>query len=196
MQRYYFLFAIHLTLYIINSFRAIVSLYAHNTSNEWGYSFMNLILNKSKKMRTHTDLRMVFQSIDNLQLNYNWLITNLDCNFYPNKLLGSNYYWLTGAEITELVNQHEIQFSWAVFSGFLPKLKVDLSDESAFPYADGNPNFWTAKPTIQHSQASVEIVCWDSTSTLLLSNEAGIGLKFKNYFEEAEILEEHNIKFL
>jgi len=79
-----------------------------------------------------------------------------------------------------------------VFSGIKKEFDIDVNDLSVEPYADGNPNFWIPEPQIQHPLAEIEIVCWDSTSTLFLSKDNEIGQKFKNYFTDAMDLKEYN----
>ena len=48
------------------------------------------------------------------------------------------------------------------------------------------------EPRIQHPLAEVEIVCWDSGSTLLLCRDQSIGEGFRAYFPEAVDLAEYN----
>ena len=151
---------------------------------------MNVIVKSPAEMPFATDLRLVFKSIDNLQLNYNWLITDLECNYYPEELIGNDHFWLTGSELTKIVNRDDIQFIWGVFSGFLPDVEIDLSKPDDFPYADCNPGFWVPNPKIQHPEAQIEIVCWDSTLTLFLARDDYHSKKFMSYFSNAQLLGE------
>lgn len=63
------------------------------------------------------------------------------------------------------------------------------------PYAEGNPDFWAEQPAIQHPQAEIEIVCWDSTSTLFFSKNEELGNLFHEYFVDSIDLVQHNKKY-
>ena len=45
---------------------------------------------------------------------------------------------------------------------------------------------------IQHPLAEVEIVCFDNTSTLLLSRDDDLSRRFRSFFPEAEDLDDYN----
>lgn len=159
---------------------------------------MNTILERSHQMGYHTDIRLVFEAIQGRQKNFNWLLTNIECNHDPDPRIRypyPTYLWLTGDEITQLVYSNEIQFIWGVFSGF--ERHFDLEDvlPHELPYADGNPHFWISNPQVQHPLATLEIVAWDSTLTLLLSKDDSISKSFRSFFPEARDLNEYNKRF-
>jgi hypothetical protein len=145
-----------------------------------------------------TDLRLVFRAIGDRQREFDWLVTDLDYGWLgvhddrPPPFVGPGPHWLTGAELTRRVAEYDMQFVWAVLSGFRPDTALDVGRLAVEPYADGNPGFWVEEPRIQHPLAEVEIVCWDSTSTLLLCRDRSIGECFRRYFPEAVDLPEHN----
>lgn len=156
---------------------------------------MNTILARSRQMEYHTDMRQVFLAIENQQQNYNWLITNIECNHDPDPRIRypyPDYVWMNGKEITEFVYEHDIQFIWAVFSGFEPQIHLDDILKEPLPSAE-NPNLWGSHPKVQNSMATLEIVAWDSTLTLLLSKEASISRSFRRSFPEAKDLDEYNM---
>jgi hypothetical protein len=77
------------------------------------------------------------------------------------------YGWFTGDMLSSFLKAHEAQFEWAVFSA-VPKgfRSRPVSD----PGADGNPDFWVGEgPMPQLDGALFEIVCWDSSATLLIN---------------------------
>lgn len=160
---------------------------------------MEMLLEGRCEMPYFTDLRLVFRAIGNRQSKFNWLITDLEYGWLgvhedgePVPFVGSGPHWLTGEELTRLVADNEMQFVWAVLSGFPPGESLDLTRLEVVPYADGNPGFWVDEPRIQHPLAEVEIVCWDSTSTLLLCRDRSVGESFRRYFPEAVDLAEYN----
>ncbi|MCR8866020.1 hypothetical protein NQ109_24100 [Priestia megaterium] len=150
------------------------------------------------------ELREILSSFDNLQNNYNWLLTDLDGSLpdvyldyfidyrtYPKEARGS-IYWITGEKLTELANKEDIYFAWGVFSAFNKNEHIDLDMLKEEPYADGNPNFWVERPKIQHSKATTELVLWDAGLVLLLSKDEKISTNFRNKFKEFKSLEVYN----
>ena len=147
---------------------------------------------KSEKYYTH--LKKVFDAIDNKQKEYNWLIT--DCECYPNnqkikELLNKEYCWLSGEELTEMVNQEDFQWIWAVLSGF--DKSIELSDILKYdlPYADEYTGFWNKPLTLQHPLSKIEIVPFDSSLTLILSEDKEIVSSFMRCFPYSENLEDY-----
>src|ERR1700722_2227902 len=140
------------------------------------------------EMRYFTDLRLVFRALGDQQRRFNWLVTNLEWvrldeqEESTDELSGSGPQWVTGDDLTLFVDSYDIQFVWAVFSGFPPGVFLVLSDLELEPYADGNSRLWDPELRIQHPLAEVEIVCWDSTSTLLLCRDPSLAESFRWYF--------------
>lgn len=153
------------------------------------------ILKKGEKY--YTNLCKTFNGISNVQTEYNWLIT--DCECYPNsphinKLLSQKYSWLSGNEITSIVNKENFQWIWAVLSGF--KKNIPLKDVLKYPlpYADGYKGFWKNPISIQHPLASIEIVPWDSSLTLVISDQKEIIDTYRRAFPLSEDLTSYNKK--
>ena len=160
---------------------------------------METLLEGRCEMPYFTDLRLVFRAIGGRQRDYNWLITDLDYGWLgvhedheQPPFIGGGPHWRTGEELSRLVAEYDMQFVWAVLSGFPPAVSLDLDRLAVVPYADGNAGFWADEPQIQHPLAEVEIACWDSTSTLLLCRDRSIGESFRRYFPEAVDLAEYN----
>ena len=149
----------------------------------------------------YTYLNKLFCLMDNFQKDYNWLIT--DCEAYP-KRMGhnirifqskyNNYAWIDGEELTNIVSRDDFQWIWGVLSGFDKNvMKTDIL-KYGLPYADGYKGFWEEQIGLQHPLASVELVAWDSSCTLLISNETAIIKKFREVFPLSEDLKEYNSK--
>ena len=149
-------------------------------------------------MAWHTDLRLVFRAWGGRQREFNWLLTavelNCDVTGLPplNNRAESEALWFSGAVLTEIVEAEEIQFVWGVLSGFHPAVTVDLRSLDPYPFADGNAALWQPGNAIQHPLAAVEIVCWDSSATLLLSRDDDLTHRFRSFFPEAVDLDEYN----
>jgi len=173
------------------------------------------LLERSNQMPFYTDMKLVFDSLGGRQLDYNWLITDIDyvvgglrrgpangnlptnikisnASTYPTDSLDNPIVFIEGEELHKIIYGNNIQFIWAVFSGIKKEIKIDVNNLSVEPFADGNPNFWISFPQIQHPLAEIEIVCWDSTLTLFLSKDNEMGKRFKNCFTDARDLKEYN----
>jgi hypothetical protein len=127
---------------------------------------MNTLLGASARMAHPTDLRLVFEAFGGRQCEFNWLLTDVELNRYPPRLryhpdFGLDTRWLSGTELSEIVEESDIQFIWGVLSGFRPGVTIDVTAPGTYPYADGNRALWEPNVSIQHPLAEVEIVCWD-----------------------------------
>lgn len=167
---------------------------------------MNSILVDSDEIEYYTFLGPIFEAIHNKQCDYNWLITELNTNWVPDNFLDyfehyrinegywdrDNRYWISGTQLTELINDYNIQFIWGVLSGFSKSEQIDINNLDVVPFADGNTAFWKPGVTVQHPKSEIEIVCWNSTLTLLISKDQSVVNDFREYFKEARDLDEYN----
>ncbi len=161
---------------------------------------MNTLLESSSRMPFHTNLRLVFEAFDGREREFNWLLTDLELNFYPPGLEYSGIddresgRWRSGSELSDIVKAHEIQFIWGVLSGFPPGVTINPAALDVYPFADGNGSLWAPGARIQHPLADVEIVCWDGGATLLLSRDDDLTRRFRSFFLEAVDLDEYNLR--
>lgn len=151
------------------------------------------ILEKGNRYYTH--LLEILQSIEPIQKDFNWLITNCEC--YPrdpkkDELLSKEYCFLSDTELTALVEHEDFQWIWAVFSAFEKNVTLDEILQYPLPYADGNPDLWKSPLTIQHPLAQIEIVAFDSSLTLFLANDSTLTNRFRIAFPDSEDLQEQN----
>ena len=148
------------------------------------------IIQKGEKY--YTFLKKLFESIDNIQLNYKWLISYPEC--YPfdkdiQKTLEQEYCILTGKELTDLVNKEDFQWIWGTFSAFDPSTADKDILEYKLPENDMYPGFWKKPLTIQHPLAKMEIVAFDSSYTLIFTKDFTLSERFKEFYPLAEDLE-------
>ena len=135
---------------------------------------MNLILEKTKQVKFFTNMREVFVALDIGCSDYDWYVSDLETNGYP-----VAEGWHSGEELEITINQNDIQFIWAVFSAFPRGMRTEVKDQ---PYVYDNPTYWNgSEPTPQLKGAAFEIVCWDSSATILI----GIQPKLANNFMAA-----------
>ncbi len=142
----------------------------------------------------YTYLKKLFDAIDNRQREYNWLIT--DCICYPkdphtDAMLQKEYCWITGEDLTELVTEEDFQWIWAVLSAF--DKSVALSDILKYdlPFAEEYEGFWSRPISMQHPLARIEIVPWDSSMTMIFSDDKSIIDSFRATYFYSEDIEEY-----
>lgn len=162
---------------------------------------MHTLLERSARMPHHTDLATVFRAIGGAQRAYEWLLTDLEVRgeWTPARAPlfeadGSSVLRIGGDALTAVVEEGGfLQVDCGVLSAFEPGHAPDPAALDPVPYADGNASLWQPGVTLQHPAARVEIVCFDSSATLLLSREPAITARFRAWFPEAVDLERHNV---
>ncbi len=151
------------------------------------------IIQKGEKY--YTLLKKLFDSIDNIQLNYKWLISNPECWALDKdiqKLVEHDYYILTGKELTDIVDKADVQWIWGTFSAFDPATPAEEILKYKLPENDCYPGFWKNPLTIQHPLAKIEIVAWDACLTLIFTKDFELPETFKDFYPYAEDLEKLN----
>lgn len=135
----------------------------------------------------YTYFKKIFRALGNVQKQYNWLIS--DCEACPKSFGHSiriaqlgKYAWISGEELTGIVEKDNFQWVWVVLSGFEKQYTVKEVLEYELPYADGYKGFWKEAISIQHPLASIEMVAWDASCTLLISREESIIEDFRMAF--------------
>ncbi len=152
-----------------------------------------VILEKGEKYFTF--LKEIFLCLNNIQKEYNWLITACEC--YPEnrtyaEMLSKEYCWLSGEKLTEMINEENFQWIWGVLSAFPINISVEEILKYQLPKADGYSGFWKNPISMQHPLAEIEIVAWDSSLTILISKNDTIVDEFKRRNPLSEDLEEYN----
>ena len=152
-----------------------------------------IIINKGEAYYTY--LKKLFEAIDNIQLNYKWLISYPQC--YPcdketSELLNGDYCILTGREFTDLVDKEDFQWIWGTFSAFDPSISDDKILNYKLPENDMYPGFWMNPLTMQHVLSKIEIVAFDSSCTLLLAKDLILPDTFYDFYPKAENFELYN----
>jgi hypothetical protein len=156
---------------------------------------MNLLLEDSIKPDEIYTAKDLFLKISELE-NYIYLLSDLDTNYYQDtrfnknkNLRNENSCWIEGAELSSIIKENNIEFTWGVLSAFQTKSHQPIS---LIPYAEGNPNFWIENPTPQIKEAKFEIVFWDGGSILFIGISEIIASKIKINFPMIKNLDEEN----
>ena len=150
---------------------------------------MNWIIRKSNKLLSHTHLNSLLKPIYNEVKNWNWLVSDVDYISNTEDLpinFDHDYFVLSPIQFQQLVKA-DPQIIWGVLLGFQNKQSIDV-DEENLPYAEGNVLIWK-NGNIQHHNAMIEIVCFDSGYTIVKFRDSDLSNKFKAYFDEAVDLE-------
>lgn len=139
---------------------------------------MNLILERTDQVPFFTNMRLVLNAMNVSTRDYDWYLSDLETNYYGSDFTGEDQ-WLSGEALQHLLQQHEIQFIWAVFSAVPKGFRCEVENA---PYIEGNSDYWSGKETKpQLGGALFEIACWDSSATILV----GVPLKAVASFTRA-----------
>jgi hypothetical protein len=166
-------------------------------------SFVNTLLEASSRMPFHTDMGQVFRALDGWQYEYDWLLTEIDTVATSAAGLPSvlqpvdrdRALVVPGTELSAMLAAYPMQFLWGVFSAIPPQCALNAASLNVVPCADGNSDHWSAvRCAPQHPLAEVEIVCWDSSATLLIGASSTLTRAFRSYFPEAVDLDVHNAR--
>jgi len=128
--------------------------------------FMNLILENTDQVQFFTNMREIFFAAEILVSDFDWYISDVETNLTPDEFSPEDR-WMSGEELAALIQARDIQFIYAVFSA-LPKdfRPVCL----AAPSVSDNRNYWSGADIAPHLEGALfEIVCWDSSATILIN---------------------------
>jgi hypothetical protein len=150
-----------------------------------------------KGERYYTYLQGVFDGINNIQREYNWLITDCECCTTSSDNLSrifqyGTYGWLSGEELTDMINKEDFQWVWGVLSAFNKEISLEEILKYRLPYADGYKGFWETPISIQHPLAQIEIVPWDSSCTIIICKDDSITESFMKRYNLSKDLTRYN----
>lgn len=144
------------------------------------------------QLEFHSHLHIILKSVLDEIRELNWACNELSIVFNPHPIPNSTHADfklqeanldslkscnLSGFEFYEVLRTRENQYIWGVFSGFRGPIPEILFDKR--PYADGNEDTWENPERFQIENAEMEIICFDSSCTIL---------KFKNELLAQRIL--------
>lgn len=150
---------------------------------------MNWIIGKSEKIQFHTYLDEIIAPIRDDVRDFNWIIADVEFASWNEGLpvnMDDEYFILSPDKFKELLDAH-VQFWWGVILGVSKAFDIVL-DETKLPFAEGNGSIWK-NGNIQYPDAEIEIVCVDSSYTIVKVKSELLSKKFHDYFPEAVELE-------
>lgn len=148
-----------------------------------------------KNHKFYTYMSTIFQAIDNMQKQYNWLIT--DCECYPEnkkieQLLDQEYCWLSGEELTDIVVKEDFQWIWGCLCGFQKDISLEEVLKYSLPSSKDYSGYFQNPVSLQHPLSSVEIVPCDSSLTVIISKDKNIIENYMKKFPKSEDLSAFN----
>ncbi len=145
-----------------------------------------------KGLECFTTLSLFLPSIEDEVLNYNWLLTDIEADYYTDSLKNNQYEFISGEKFMELIKEDKFTFVWGVFSAIPKEVPIKKIIDAERPYANGYEGFWNNPVSIQNPFAVIEMVIWDGILAIIISkNEKNIQ-KCIDYYEFSEMLEDYN----
>lgn len=146
-----------------------------------------------KEEKYYTHMLKVLNSIGGRNLEYNWLITDIEA--YPqddgelDKLISENdYLFLSTDELITMLEKEDFQWIWGVFSAIPKKYAKEEVLKYELPFADGNYDIYKEDIfVIQHPLADIEIVAEDSSSVFIVAKDDEIADKFREVYKNTKI---------
>ena len=140
----------------------------------------------------YTDLYPLFSRVESVVRKHTWHWSDVDVNArLPVACDHRGSCWIEGDNLFEFVRRRP-QFCWSVLSAIPAELSQVAMEANDVPFADGNRGFWEGSPNPQHPMAVFEIVCWDSSATLLIGADEHLAEAFRSAYPDAVDLDAKN----
>ena len=150
-------------------------------------------------MPFHTDMSAVMAAFAGAEQRFDWLITDLDVlpgaaglppDLNPFDHDGVDRRFsnvLSGEALSNTFARFPVQCVWGVFSAFPRGRAPDPSALATYPCAETSSAAVRGNGPIQYPGAVAEIVCFDSTFTALVTDDAELIARFRGYFPETQV---------
>lgn len=106
--------------------------------------------------------------------------------------LSDEWCWMTGVELTEMIKDEDFQWIWGVFSAFPKEITKEKVMNYKLPKADGNERIWQNPISLQHPFSVIEIIAWDSSMTIVITEFDDIIEKLEKSNPIVKDLEDYN----
>ncbi|TWU18495.1 hypothetical protein [Allorhodopirellula heiligendammensis] len=152
----------------------------------------NLIIENSPTIQWYSDLFPFFSLIESTIRSHYWLWTDVDVTSeLPVPPNDHDRYLIDGDVLFDFTLKRP-QFVWSVLSALPADTNCDPAALESAPYADGNSELWRGSPRPQLPDAHFEIVCWDSSATLLIGASGNVADAFLMAYPDARYLDVDN----
>lgn len=148
---------------------------------------------KSNDIKYYTYLSDVFKNNYNTVLRYNWLISDFECNYYPEQLIDTKQTFITGDELYSIItSENEPQFIWGILSSVEKNEPLKNVEEIT---SEGYNGYWDKLFKMQREKSEIEIGCFDSTEFVFITQNKEYSDNFKKEHPESKELSEYNEKY-
>ena len=149
----------------------------------------NYVATSADFTRIHSHLEPYLRLMEPIVRDFDWLWTDIEIagdipDFTADRL---GRIWLTGSQLIEHVYGGP-QIAWSVLTAVFPHDRENAMTTDLIPFADGNTECWSATRGPQHPFGYLELVCFDSTATLLIGGDDFATNMFQTAFPEARQL--------
>jgi hypothetical protein len=147
---------------------------------------MNLLLEAPDAVPYFTDVGDTLRALGVCASEFDWYVSDIETNAGLVGLPQASG-WIGGSELDALLSQSGLQFIWGVFSAFPRGVRVDVAEP---PFADGNTRYWQGAAAVrpQLDGASFEVVCWDSSATIVVGVTAEQAQRYRAAYPQAKPL--------
>ena len=147
---------------------------------------MNILLESSNAVPYYTNVGSTLRSLGVDASAFDWYVSDIETNVIVEGLPQPDG-WVNGSELAQCLLHPDLQFIWGVFSAFPCGMRVEVPRP---PSADGNPRFWQDADTLtpQLEGALFELVCWDSSATILVGITSEQARRYMATYPQAMLL--------
>ena len=110
------------------------------------------------------------------------------------KQFDQEYCWLSGEELSAIIEKEDFQWIWAVLCGFPKDIPLEKILEYPLLSAQEYNGYYSNPVSVQHPLASVEIIPSDSSWMIMVSKEKALVDQYQKKFPKAEDLSLFNQK--
>lgn len=147
---------------------------------------MNLLLESTDAVPYFTDVGSTLRSLGVSASEFDWYVSDIETNIVGDGIPQADG-WMNGPELAHCLAQPNLQFIWGVFSAFPRGMRVDVPRP---PAANGNAQLWRDDSPLspQLDGALFELVCWDSSATILVGVTAEQADSYRAAHPQARLL--------
>ena len=121
----------------------------------------------------HSYLAPYFRLMEPVVCDFDWLWTEIEVagnnpEYSPDDL---GRIWLTGPELIDYTYDGP-QLIWSVLTAIFPHDREAAMDDRTVPYAESNLECFSPTRGPQHPFGFLELVCFDSSATLLIGGDS------------------------
>ena len=158
---------------------------------------MNWVLEDTTKLRFHTNLEILLVPIAKQLRELKWIASDLDINSDRLEVLPIGHdkglYHLSAKEM-DYCRQLHPQIVWGYFVGIYRNTEWDLEGKKV-PHIEGNQSIWSSDSR-QIQGSVIEIICYDSSLTIVKFSSPQLSHHWKSLFIEAVDLDSWSSKNL